>query len=129
MEMWRSDAMVLQAVERAMERGAALEYLKLRRGQASLATMGTTALFIGVFGWVLGTVNSFRGYDGEASAYFFAQIGWLSEALFPLALGLIPAILALVGYAWIGNELDKFRREMLTESLWLLNELSRMELS
>ncbi|MGC9997174.1 MAG: MotA/TolQ/ExbB proton channel family protein, partial [Terriglobia bacterium] len=54
----------IEASKRALERAAAIVHAELKRGVSSLATTGSTAPFVGLFGTVLGIINAFRGIAG-----------------------------------------------------------------
>ncbi len=57
----------IEASKRALERAAAIVHAELKRGVSSLATTGSTAPFVGLFGTVLGIINAFRGIAGAKS--------------------------------------------------------------
>ena len=95
----------------------------MKRGLNSLATISSVAPFFGVFGTVLGIVNSFTGFDGEKSQIFGALTRRLSESLVPVALSLLIALLALGCYKYLLAKLDTFDLEMKNASLQLLNDL------
>jgi biopolymer transport protein TolQ len=91
---------------------------RLGRGLAFLATIGSTAPFIGLFGTVVGIMNSFReiGETGQAN---LATVGpGIAEALFATAIGLFAAIPAVMAYNYLSSRmarllerLDAFRTD------------------
>ncbi len=86
-----------EAIDRAEEIGIAMQRGRLRRYLSGLATVGSTAPFIGLFGTVLGVLQAFQAMSktqlsGEAMA------GGISEALSATAVGLLVAIPAVVCY-------------------------------
>lgn len=86
------------AAERAMAGTATAEKLKMERGLSVLATVGSNAPFLGLFGTVLGIIQAFADLaeaSGEASEAVMAGI---SEALVATAVGLLVAIPAVVLY-------------------------------
>lgn len=86
------------AAERAMVGTATAEKLRMERGLSVLATVGSNAPFLGLFGTVLGIIQAFADLataQGEASEAVMAGI---SEALVATAVGLLVAIPAVVLY-------------------------------
>ena len=71
-----------------------------------LATIGSTAPFIGLFGTVWGIMNSFRGLAGANQATLAAVAPGISEALIATAIGLFAAIPALIAYNRFISESD-----------------------
>src|ERR1700684_3169408 len=57
----------IEASKRALERAEAIVHAELKRGISSLATVGSTAPFVGLFGTVLGIINAFKGISTEKS--------------------------------------------------------------
>ncbi len=91
-------ALGTEAAEKAMSGTATAERLKAERGLAFLATVGSNAPFLGLFGTVLGIIQAFQDLaiaTDEASAAVMAGI---SEALVATSVGLIVAIPAVVLY-------------------------------
>ena len=72
---------VLGAVNRAIEKSGAREMAGMRRGLAGLATVGSTAPFVGLFGTVFGIINSFQGMAAEGGGGLGAVAGGIAEAL------------------------------------------------
>ncbi|MEZ5393982.1 MAG: MotA/TolQ/ExbB proton channel family protein [Bryobacterales bacterium] len=60
-----------------------------RRGLSGLATIGSTAPFVGLFGTVVGIINAFQGISQEKSTGLGAVAGGISEALVATAIGLL----------------------------------------
>src|SRR3954453_12968119 len=58
----------IEASKRALDRSEAIVHAELKRGISSLATIGSTAPFVGLFGTVVGIINAFRGIASEKSA-------------------------------------------------------------
>jgi biopolymer transport protein TolQ len=85
---------------------------RLERGLAFLATTGSSAPFIGLFGTVVGIMNAFRdiGISGAASLAVVAP--GIAEALVATALGLFAAIPAVVGYNYASARLGRIREQM-----------------
>ena len=74
------------------------EELKLRSGQATLATISVTAPFIGLLGTVLGVIDTFQGISQLQSVELTVVGPGISEALVATGAGLFAAIPAVVAY-------------------------------
>jgi biopolymer transport protein ExbB len=85
------------------------EKMKLEKGLAVLATLGSNAPFIGLFGTVLGIIRSFA-YLGAQSGTATVMSG-ISQALFATAIGLFVAIPAVVAF----NVFTKMIRDLMTQ--------------
>jgi hypothetical protein len=79
---------VLAATKRASARSAAVVHLDMKKRLDSLATIASTAPWVGLFGTVLGVVNSFPGFNGDKTSIMAAIFERLSDALIPTAFGL-----------------------------------------
>ena len=71
---------------------------KIDKGFTFLATVGSTAPFIGLFGTVWGIMNSFRGLANASQASLATVAPGISEALIATAMGLFAAIPAVMAY-------------------------------
>jgi biopolymer transport protein TolQ len=107
-------------VERAMRRAASRERVQLESLLTFLATISSTAPFIGLFGTVWGIMNSFMGLSSGGASSIQAVAPGISEALIATAAGLAAAIPALVAYNHfarsarvIASEMDSFISEFL----------------
>jgi biopolymer transport protein ExbB/biopolymer transport protein TolQ len=85
---------------------------RLKRGVNSLATIGSTAPFVGLFGTVIGLVDSFSGIEGERSTVMAHITAGISESLITTALGLLVAIPAVWGYNYLTTQLEMMDIEM-----------------
>ena len=115
----------LEAADRAMRRTAALEVAKLERYLPFLATTASACPFIGLFGTVVGVMNSFHGIGAQGSASLAVVAPGISEALVATAAGLGAAIPAVIGYNYFVNRVKHWATEMEGFSLDMLNVLSR----
>jgi len=97
-----------QRVERAMNVTIGREMQRLERGMTFLATVGSTAPFIGLFGTVWGIMNSFTAIAQSNNTSLAVVAPGIAEALFATALGLVAAIPAVVAYNGYGNKLDRY---------------------
>jgi biopolymer transport protein ExbB/biopolymer transport protein TolQ len=102
----------VEAAERAIEREALMTTADMRRGLSGLATIGTTAPFIGLFGTVIGIINAFRGMALTGSGGIAAVSTGIAEALVTTALGLFVAIPAVWLFNIFTNRIERFQVEM-----------------
>jgi biopolymer transport protein ExbB len=117
-----SNAEVLQAVERSLERSTVRTSAELRRGIGGLATIATTAPFIGLFGTVIGIMHAFEDIAGASGAGGFATVSQgIAEALAATALGLLVAIPAAWMYNFLSGRIDRLNAEMETSSSELMD--------
>lgn len=111
----------VEASQRALERAEAIVNAELKRGVSSLATIGSVAPFVGLFGTTVGIVNAFKGIASEKSAGLGAVAGGISEALVTTALGLFVAIPAVMMFNYFTNKLEAFGIEMNNSSSELID--------
>ncbi len=111
-------ASLKQRVERAMMLAIVREMQMLERGMTFLATTGSSATFIGLFGTVWGIMNSFTAIAAMNNTSLAVVAPGIAEALFATAMGLVAAIPAMVGYnvfstglARYGDRLNNFSAE------------------
>lgn len=94
-------------------------------GLPFLATIGSSAPFIGLFGTVWGIMAAFHGIGQQGSASLAVVAPGISEALIATAFGLGAAIPAVIGYNYFVNRVKHWAAEMDGFTLDLLNLLSR----
>lgn len=99
-------------VARALRRATTSETQRLERYLTFLATTGSTAPFIGLFGTVWGIMDSFRGIGATGSASLAVVAPGISEALVATAIGLVAAIPAVMGYNHFANKVNVLTGEM-----------------
>src|SRR6058998_1564209 len=102
----------IEASKRALERAEAIVHAELKRGVSGLATIGSTAPFVGLFGTVVGIINAFKQISTEKSTGIGAVAGGISEALITTAVGLFVAIPAVWMYNYFSNRVEAFDVEM-----------------
>ncbi len=102
----------VEASKRAMERAEAIVGAEFRRGLGGLATIGSTAPFVGLFGTVVGIINAFKGIASEKSAGLGAVSAGIAEALVTTAIGLFVAVPAVWMYNAFSTRCDGFTVEM-----------------
>lgn len=111
----------IEASRRALERAEAIVHAELKRGVSSLATIGSTGPFVGLFGTVVGIINAFKGISTEKSTGLGAVAGGISEALVTTAIGLFVAIPAVMMFNYFTNKIEAFDVEMGNSSSELID--------
>jgi biopolymer transport protein TolQ len=94
-------------LEKAMRLAARLELSRLQPRMRFLATVGSTAPFIGLFGTVWGIMNSFTAIAAQKDTSLAVVAPGIAEALFATALGLVAAIPAVIAYNQISGALSR----------------------
>ena len=112
---------VLEASKRALERATAISIEDLKRGLSGLATIGSTAPFVGLFGTTIGIINAFTGMKTEETAGIAAVAGGIAEALVTTAFGLFVAVPAVWMFNIFTNKIETFTVEMDNSSSELID--------
>ena len=102
----------IEASKRALERAEAIVHAELKRGVSALATIGSTAPFVGLFGTVVGIINAFKTMAAEKTPGIGAIAGGISEALVTTAIGLFVAVPAVWMFNYFTGRCDAFDVEM-----------------
>ena len=104
-----------------LETGIEKQMSKISKGYTFLATVGSTAPFIGLFGTVWGIMNSFQSIAISRNTSLAIVAPGIAEALFATALGLLAAIPAVIAYNKFNNDsilyskkLENFSKRFLT---------------
>lgn len=116
-----SSQSLVAACGRALERATALTTAEMKKGLGGLATIGSTAPFIGLFGTVIGIVNAFTGMAISGSGGLAAISAGIAEALITTAAGLLVAIPAVMAFNHFTNRLERFQIEMSNSSAELMD--------
>lgn len=111
----------IEASQRALERAEAITRAEFKKGISVLATVGSIAPFVGLFGTVVGIVNAFKGIATQKSAGLGAVAGGISEALVTTALGLLVAIPATVMFNYFSGRMEALEIEMQNSSSELVD--------
>jgi biopolymer transport protein ExbB len=112
----------IEASKRALERTEAIVHAELKRGLGGLATIGSTAPFVGLFGTVVGILNAFNGMAKAGGATGLAAVaGGISEALVTTAVGLFVAIPAVMMFNYLTGRVEAFDVEMDNSSSELID--------
>ena len=102
---------LVDAVNRAIERTKEREIADLRRGLSGLATIASSAPFVGLFGTVVGIITAFQKMATEGGG-LNAVAGGISEALVTTAFGLLVAIPSVMVFNYFTNRVDDFIVDM-----------------
>ncbi len=103
---------LVDGVRRAIQRASALTAADLKKGMGSLATIGATAVFVGLLATTLGVINAFQGIAATGSGGLGAVSAGISEALVGTAVGLFVAIPAVWFYNYLTGRIEFFNVEM-----------------
>ena len=119
---------LVDGVRRAIQRASALTAADLKKGMGSLATIGATAVFVGLLATTLGVINAFQGIAATGSGGLGAVSAGISEALVGTAVGLFVAIPAVWFYNYLTGRIEFFNVEMDNSSSELVDYFIRIEL-
>lgn len=111
----------MEAARRALQRATALKTAELKRGLSGLATIGSTAPFVGLLGTVIGIISAFQGMKTAEGTGISAVAGGISEALIETAFGLLVAIPAVWAFNIFQNKVESFIIEMDNSSSELID--------
>lgn len=117
---------VIESAKRAIERATVKTSAEMKRWLSLLATVGSTAPFVGLFGTVVGIINAFRGISAEGSGGIGAVAGGIAEALVTTALGIGVAVLAVWFFNYFINRSDLFEIEMKNTSSELIDHFIKI---
>ena len=113
----------INSAERAVERQMLILLSELKRGTAVLATVGSTAPFVGLLGTTMGIVNSFTGMAESGSGGLASVSAGISEALITTAFGLAVAIPAVWLFNYFQTKIENLTVEMTYTSKELIDFL------
>ncbi len=119
---------VVDGVRRAIQRATALTAADLKKGMGALATIGATAVFVGLLATTIGVINAFQGIAATGSGGLGAVSAGISEALVGTAVGLFVAIPAVWFYNYLTGRIEFFNVEMDNSSSELVDYFIRIEL-
>lgn len=120
-EIDRDKDAAVDAAKRAIQRATAVNLADLKRGLSGLATIGSTAPFVGLFGTTFGIINAFQAISSTGSAGFGPIFAGISEALITTAFGLFVAVPAVWAYNYFAGKVEGFNVEMDNSSSELLD--------
>ncbi len=114
----------INSAERAVERQMLIVLSEFKRGTGILATVGSTAPFVGLLGTTMGIVNAFTGMAQAGASGGLAGISaGIAEALITTAFGLMVAIPAVWGYNYFATKIENLSVEMTYTSKELIDYL------
>ena len=116
----------LELVTSALRDSMSETLIQLKRGLGFLATIGSTAPFIGLFGTVVGIINAFRSIAATGSGGMSVVSGGIAEALVSTALGIFVAIPAVCAFNHFTGKMENFHVEMNRASSQLVNHLFKI---
>ncbi len=102
----------MEASKRALQRAIAVKTAELKRGLSGLATVGSTAPFVGLFGTVVGIIGAFVRLAANESAGIGLVGGAIAEALVATAFGIAVAVPAVWMFNYFTNKVTSFSVEM-----------------
>jgi biopolymer transport protein TolQ len=108
----KSKTNLVEKMSGILEVGIEKQISKIEKGFTFLATVGSTAPFIGLFGTVWGIMNSFQSIAISRNTSLAIVAPGIAEALFATALGLLAAIPAVVAYNRFNNESRKYSQKL-----------------
>ncbi|MGH7092044.1 MAG: protein TolQ [Stellaceae bacterium] len=101
-------ASLQQRIERVMNVTVGREMDRIERFMSVLATVGSTAPFVGLFGTVWGIMDSFQSIAASKNTSLAVVAPGIAEALFATALGLVAAIPAVVAYNKLATDFSRY---------------------
>jgi biopolymer transport protein ExbB len=111
----------IEASRRAQQRATAIRIEEFKRGLTGLATVGSTAPFVGLFGTTIGIINAFHGMAQAEDTGLAAVAAGISEALVATAFGLFVAVPAVAMYNYFTGKVESFIVEMDNSSSELID--------
>ncbi len=115
----------LDNLERTLRKSTDSEIAKAEANLSFLATVGSTAPFIGLLGTVIGIMTSFQNIASSGSASLAVVAPGISEALFATAVGLFAALPAVAGYNYFVGRVRKIEMEVASFGSDFLNVAKR----
>jgi biopolymer transport protein TolQ len=97
-----------QRIERVMQITMGREMDRLEKHMVFLASVGSAAPFVGLFGTVWGIMNAFTSIAASENTSLVVVAPGIAEALFATALGLVAAIPAVIGFNKLSNDLGRY---------------------
>jgi biopolymer transport protein ExbB/TolQ len=117
----------IESAQRGCDRAKNIFNQELKKGMNTLATIATSAPFIGLFGTIGGIINAFRGMALTGSGGIGAVAGGIAEALVTTAFGIGVAIIALWCHSILNTKVDTFEAEMSNTASQVIDFFVRKE--
>ena len=102
----RFDRFGVESARRAMDRRSVQENADLRRGMNILATVGSTAPFVGLVGTIFGIINAFSAMAASGSGGLASVSGGIAEALVATAVGIVVAIIGVWQFNYFTSRIE-----------------------
>ena len=99
-------------ISNAMERGISIQTVLLEKFTSIVGTIGSTAVYIGLFGTVIGIIRAFHDISKSGAGGISVVINGISEALVCTAAGLCVAVPAVIAYNYFVKKVDGFITDM-----------------
>jgi biopolymer transport protein ExbB/TolQ len=99
-------------IDNAMERQITIETIKLERRTAIIGTIGSTSVYIGLFGTVLGIIRAFQDISQQGAGGMTVVINGIAEALVCTAVGLCVAVPAVIAFNYCQSRIERFVMDM-----------------
>jgi biopolymer transport protein ExbB/TolQ len=99
-------------ISNVMEREITVETTKLERFTSIVGTIGNTAVYIGLFGTVLGIIRAFHDISAAGAGGMSIVIGGVAEALVCTAMGLLVAVPAVIAFNYFMKRVEHFINDM-----------------
>lgn len=122
-----ADFDIVASSQRAIERETLMTTAEMKKGLGNLATISTTAPFVGLFGTVAGIIHAFQGMALSGSGGLGAVSAGIAEALVTTAFGLFVAIPAVWLYNYFLQKVERFQVEMSNSSSQLTDYFIKNE--
>ena len=107
---------MVESAKSGLERSTMVVHQELKKGLSGLATIGSTAPFVGLFGTVIGIVHVFMFQSSHQVSALSGVASGISEALITTALGLLVAVPAVWSYNYFNGQMESFDIEMKNSS-------------
>jgi len=117
----------LDQVTSALRDSMSETLIQLKQGLGFLATIGSTAPFVGLFGTVAGIINAFRNIAATGSGGMSVVSGGIAEALVTTALGIFVASPAVAAFNYFTGRIENFHIEMNRASTQMVNRLFKVQ--
>jgi biopolymer transport protein TolQ len=117
----------ISTAQRGCDRAASIFNQELRKGLSILATIATSAPFIGLFGTISGIINAFRGMALTGSGGIGAVASGIAEALITTAFGIAVAVIALWFYNILNGKVEVYDAEMANTSSQVVDFFMRQQ--
>ena len=117
----------IASAQRGCERASTIFSQERKRGLSTLATIATSAPFIGLFGTISGIINAFRGMALTGSGGIGAVASGIAEALVATAFGIGVAIIALWCYNTLNTKIEVYDAEMSNTSSQIVDFFIRKQ--